>query len=78
MSFSLWAMACRGISGAFRNKKPDPSANSNRAGCILQSTDESGAQVALLQSPILQTAPRMEHKIAPPVISGLQLDVELI
>lgn len=65
MSFSLWTMACRGISAVTPPKKPDSSANSNRAGCILQSTDESGAQVALLQSPILQTAPKLEHNPSP-------------
>ena len=65
MSFSLWTMACRGIAGGSSAKKPDSSANSNRAGCILQSTDESGAQVALLHCPILQTAPKVEHNSSP-------------
>jgi len=39
-------------SGTIKNAR-FPAVAQNRAGCILQSTDELGAQVALLQSPTL-------------------------
>jgi hypothetical protein len=45
MSFSLWAVFAGG------KKKPDP-AQRDRGLRYLQTTDELGAQVALLQSPI--------------------------
>jgi hypothetical protein len=47
MSFSLWAV----FAGARPKQKPDP-AGRDRGLRYLQTTDEPGAQVALLQSPI--------------------------
>ncbi len=62
MSFSLWAV----LAGAKPKQKPDP-APRDRGLRYLQTTDELGAQVALLQSPIPPVAnillpkPTMKH-----------------
>ena len=51
MSFSLWAVFAEA-----KHKKPDP-AERDRGLRYLQTTDELGAQVALLQSRYLLTRP---------------------
>ena len=54
MSFSLWAVFAGG------KEKPDP-AGRDRGLRYLQTTDEPGAQVALLQSPIPPVARILYH-----------------